>query len=202
MHDCDTLSKRKNAASIQKEVERYQMKHRLITDELTEICNRSALRDAFQKIEKDASENIYALAMIDLDNFKTLNDTLGHDKGDQCLKEFGRILSKNCPGDVTPFRFGGDEFCIIFQNKTLGRTLEICKNIQNDLKECTMQHESIALTASIGVAYYAQPMSATQLLRNTDFALYRSKTLKNAICVYDDKNQFNGLMGIDSTYAL
>lgn len=174
----------KNSASLQKELERHQMQQKLLTDELTEIYNRTALRNALQHMEKDATSNTYAFVMIDFDNFKLLNDTQGHGKGDQYLREFGQILKKNCAED-SPFRFGGDEFCILFQNKTVEQVIAICKNIQSDLKQSSTT-ELGPLTISIGIARYTRPMTASQLLRNTDTALYRSKRMRDAICVYDD----------------
>lgn len=175
----------KNNVNIQKEIERHQMQKELITDELTKIYNRTALRIAFQDMEEDKSGDKYVFVMIDLDNFKTLNDTLGHEKGDQCLKEFGRILKINCT-EAAPFRYGGDEFCIIFKNKTLEDIMQTCRSIQNDLNHSTVNKSGI-LTVSIGIAQYKNTMSATELLQNTDSALYRSKKSKNSICVYENE---------------
>lgn len=179
------FEREKNTASIQKEVERYQMQQKLITDKLTKIYNRTALRSAFQNMEADAAQTAYLFVMIDLDNFKQLNDTLGHDEGDEYLKEFGRILKRNCQ-DAIPFRFGGDEFCILFKNKTMNETLNICRRIQSDLKESAVCQTSISQTASIGVARYQRPMSSTQLLRNTDAALYQAKEAKNCISIFEE----------------
>ncbi len=183
------FEREKNAASIQKEIERYQLQERLQTDELTAINNRTALRNAFQSIEEDASENTYIFVMIDLDNFKILNDTLGHDIGDQCLNDFGNILKTNCI-DATPFRFGGDEFCILFKNQTLKAVLETCERIQEGLKENAVLYTiDVPLTASFGIAHYSSEMTTAQLMKNTDSALYRSKTVKDAIYIYDDQER-------------
>ena len=184
-HCCYPFEKEKNSASIQKEIERHQIQQKLLTDELTDIYNRTALREEFQNMENDTIGNTYALVMIDLDNFKMLNDTMGHDKGDQCLREFGRILKNNC-ADSLPFRFGGDEFCILFKNKTIEQIKDICEKIQNDLKVSEENKSSILLTASIGIARFTSQLSARQLLCNTDKALYHSKKMKNAICMFDD----------------
>ena len=179
------FEREKNAASIQKEIERYQMQQRLQTDELTAINNRTALRNAFQSMEEDILGNTYIFVMIDIDNFKMLNDTYGHVRGDQCLKDFGNILKTNC-GDALPFRFGGDEFCILFKNQALETTVEICEKIQDDLKEATVREINVPLTASFGIAKYRRGMSPAQLLKITDSALYRSKTVKDYIYIYDD----------------
>lgn len=178
--------KDKNSASIQKEIERCQIQRKLIIDELTQTYNRTALRKAFEEMEGDLSENTYIFVMIDLDNFKTLNDTMGHNNGDECLKEFGRILRKNCIDDSLPVRFGGDEFCILFKNKPIEKVMETCIQIQDDLNESPVNHPTIPVTASVGIAHHKKGMTASHLLKNTDDALYRSKTLKDSICIFDD----------------
>ncbi|SMC37980.1 GGDEF domain-containing protein [Papillibacter cinnamivorans] len=180
------FEKEKNAASIQKEIERHKMQLKLVMDELTQVHNRTALRKAFEEMEKDKDENVYIFVMIDLDNFKRLNDTLGHDIGDQCLREFGRILKRNTAGNSMSFRFGGDEFCILFKNMPMEKVIETCKKIQNDVKASAAKKTDIPLTASVGVARYARGMPAKQLLRRTDSALYRSKTMKDTLWVSED----------------
>jgi len=178
------FEKEKNVASIHKEFERFQMRQRLITDDLTGIYNRTALRNAFGSMEND-NENQYLFAMMDIDNFKALNDTRGHNEGDQCLREFGNILKKYASDDVIPFRFGGDEFCILFKNIRLNNAIEICKSIQTDLKESKINETVISVSVSVGISEYRKSMSATQLIQNTDAALYRSKNTKDSIYIFD-----------------
>ncbi len=179
----------KNAVSLQRELERFKLQQRINNDELTSINNRTALRKAFQSMEEDTSGNIYFFVMIDIDNFKILNDTLGHAKGDLILMEFGRVLKFNCI-DATPFRFGGDEFCILFENQPLKKVVETCKRIQNDFKEIVANNEvNVQLTLSFGIAHYSHEMTATQLLKNADLALYSAKTIKDAIHIYNDSDE-------------
>ena len=180
----------KISASIQKEIERHQMQLRLLTDELTGIYNRTALRSAFQRMEEDEDSTSYAFIMIDLDNFKKLNDTLGHDKGDQCLREFGRVLKKRCAGGAV-FRFGGDEFCVLFQDQTTEQIKLICEKIQDDLHKSALNQSGILLTASFGIARYKQQMSARELLQNADAALYHSKKSRDAVCIYENWEQLH-----------
>lgn len=180
----------KISASIQKEIERHQMQLRLLTDELTGIYNRTALRSAFQRMEEDEDSTSYAFIMIDLDNFKKLNDTLGHDKGDQCLREFGNVLKKRCAGGAV-FRFGGDEFCVLFQNQTTEQIKLICEKIQDDLHKSALNQSGILLTASFGIARYKPQMSARELLQNADAALYHSKKSRDAVCIYENWEQLH-----------
>jgi len=179
------FEKAKISASIQKEIEYYHAQRRLKMDELTEIYNRTALRQAFSNMERDPSDNTYTFVMIDVDNFKTLNDTFGHTKGDMCLKEFAVILKNNCKGGVLPFRFGGDEFCILFKNTELKNVIDTCRRIQADLKNSLTSANSMDMTASFGISSYEKQMTVSQLLKNTDVALYRAKEARNSICVQD-----------------
>ena len=186
------FEKEKNAAAIQKEIGYYHTQQKLKMDELTDIYNRTALRNAFQSMEADASDNGYIFVMADIDNFKALNDTFGHDLGDRCIREFASILKKNCDKDAIPFRFGGDEFCILFKNTALKDVVFICKNIQHDLKNSAVSKARMLVTASVGIAVYEKQMSANQLLRNTDSALYRAKTVKDSIYIYESMERFSG----------
>ncbi|MGC4019138.1 MAG: GGDEF domain-containing protein [Muricomes sp.] len=180
------FQREKDNAVIQKEIERYEMQQQLLTDDLTKIPNRGALRVAFDEMEADTSDILYYFAMADLDNFKTLNDTLGHEKGDQCLEEVGRILMGARTEGVTPFRFAGDEFCILFKNKTLEESLHILQNIQDKLRQEMLSTFGIPVTISIGVARYSRDMTATQLLQKADTALYQSKERKDIISISEE----------------
>lgn len=180
------FEREKNAAAIQKELERHQLQQKLQLDELTGIYNRRALQDAIKDMETDESGSSYIFVMIDMDHFKKLNDTLGHPAGDFCLAQMGRILKANCK-EAVPFRYGGDEFCILFRNVTMERVKKICRQIQFDLKKTTRDSGiGFSITASFGISPYTKEMDAANLLLNTDQALYSAKSVKNAIRVYSN----------------
>ena len=167
-------------------MEKHELVQKLKIDELTGVYNRSAFRDELNKMIKDESDNTYAFVMIDIDNFKLINDTHGHITGDQCLIAFSELLVEHCE-DALPFRYGGDEFCILFKNVSINTVTEICKKIQKDFKDLFIAKiKDLELTASFGVAPYKKNMSVSKLLFNTDKALYRAKNTKNAIHVYEN----------------
>lgn len=184
--------KEKNSASINKEIERCQMQKKIVMDELTKVYNRTALRKAFHEMEEDQSDNQYIFVMIDVDQFKQLNDTCGHEKGDQFLEEFGEILKNNFP-QALPVRYGGDEFCVLCKNMELEDVVNRCKSVQKDVERCAINQEKTLVTVSFGIAHYDQELSATELLHNTDLALYESKKFKNNICIYDNSCEFEFL---------
>jgi diguanylate cyclase len=177
---------KKNEASIQMEIERLQLLHKLNIDMLTGINNRFAFRNSVKDMEEDDSNNSYIFAIIDIDNFKKLNDTYGHLMGDHCLIEFGKILKENCVESV-PFRYGGDEFCILFRNHTMEKVVKICEQIQIDLKKIIVDRKSgVHITASFGVSTYTKGMVVSKLITNADNALYEAKKAKDRICIHNE----------------
>lgn len=179
------FEKQKNEASMLKEIERYKLQQRIQIDELTGIYNRIGFKNAFQDMEEDKSGNTYIYVMIDIDNFKSLNDNFGHVTGDYCLAEFGRILKNNCEKAI-PFRYGGDEFGIIFRNCTIHNVIATCKQIQRDYAMVDFEGKRKPLTISIGIATYAYDMALSTLIIHTDQALYESKKEKNKITIYSN----------------
>ncbi len=174
----------KNMAGIQKEIERHELRQKLIIDELTGIYNRKALHGAIRDIEEDEEGTTYVFVMIDIDNFKLLNDTLGHLTGDKCLMEMGRAMTENCE-DGFPFRFGGDEFCILFKNRNVDSVADICMKIQKYMNEAAVRIlPDRELTVSIGIAAHGYRSDIARMVVNADHALYEAKHIKNAIHIY------------------
>ncbi|MEG1657804.1 MAG: diguanylate cyclase, partial [Oscillibacter sp.] len=122
----------KNEASIELERERERMKTLSVTDVLTGLWNRQALQQAFTQISE--AGQACSLVMMDLDDFKALNDTYGHSQGDLYLRTLGEVLRKDCrrDGSSAAFRYGGDEFCILFCRQTEAEIRSACTRIQQD----------------------------------------------------------------------
>ncbi len=180
------FEREKNSAGIQKEIERHELRRKLNMDELTGIYNRRAFHDALKDMEEDNSATSYIFVMIDIDNFKSLNDTFGHFAGDKCLIELGRIMKRNSE-DGAPFRYGGDEFCILFKNLCIDQVVNICRKIQEDLKGVSSKVGlSGDVTVSIGISRRNKNIDMARMIVNTDHALYEAKAVKNAIRVYEE----------------
>lgn len=180
------VERKKNSACIQKELERIHFQKRLETDELTGIRNRTALRKAFQEMEAAGAANTYFFVMVDLDNFKRLNDTMGHSRGDWCLKEFGSIIKRVC-GEEASFRFGGDEFCMLFKGRKIQEVIRDCEAVQSMFSAFSSQiSPQVTLSASFGIARYEKGMSAARLLKNSDSALYSAKEAKSTVWVFQE----------------
>ena len=163
-------------------------------DQLTSLHNRLALQEFFKQLEKDA-DNLYGcLLFIDLDNFKTVNDTLGHAVGDLLLKMVsGRISDAVGENDFVA-RLGGDEFAILHMAKasddeaTLEKqAVQLAESVkQTILKPYLLKSHHIQLGVSIGITYFhTSDIDWVNTFNEADLAMYEAKTSnKNTIKVF------------------
>lgn len=128
------------------------------------------------------------LMMIDLDNFKGLNDRFGHLEGDRFLEEFGKIMRDNSRSTDLPCRYGGDEFALVMPATSVAHTLKTAERLRTILADM-LQKSNPPVTLSVGVSEYtpSSPYTAKKLVRAADMALYEAKKEgRNRICV--DRN--------------
>ena len=176
-----TAEREKNGVSIHLEQERQRYREEAVTDQLTRVGNRRALRQAFLEMEAAPAERQFFLAMLDLDDFKGLNDTYGHSGGDQYLQALGEVMLGLKTDGIQPFRFGGDEFCILFCGYTVEAVQEICRELQKNFADKRVHQTYRPITVSIGVAEYQYGERPVHLLDRADAALYRAKLEKGCI---------------------
>jgi diguanylate cyclase len=158
------------------------------TDQLTQIANRRGLIAAFgieqAKQERDASE--LALALLDIDNFKKLNDSLGHAAGDMALKSLAEQVSALLrPGDMMA-RYGGEEFVLMLPRTPLDEAQAVLTRLQRELTKALFMHEGkdVFVTFSAGVTPYRPGETLEVALDRADVALYEAKhTGKNKTCI-------------------
>lgn len=149
-------------------------------DSLTDLPNRKMFQDKLNKVLKSSSENDKkgALLFIDVDNFKRVNDTLGHQCGDKLLQYVANTLKNIMEEDNTVFRLGGDEFLIIQHDiKDKNDIVKVCNKIIFAFKAPLKINENlIHISASIGISMYPQDgITADSLLKNSDIAMYKAK---------------------------
>ena len=181
---CDVLirvEQEKNNVSIRRELERQHLREQAITDPLSGTWNRQGLEQAIAELDANPTGS-YALAILDLDEFKSINDTYGHLRGDKYIQELGKVLN-DC-GEGIPFRFGGDEFCILFCNHSQEDVLAACRSIQRAFVRSPSNRTYHRVTLSIGVAFRTPGINGDQLLQQADSALYRAKADKGSIFFY------------------
>lgn len=159
-------------------------------DPLTGLPNRHMFHDRLEQAIKNAHRSglPMALLFIDLDRFKEVNDTLGHDMGDQLLQEAARRLS-NCMRETDAIaRLGGDEFTIIVGDLHEPRNVDhIAQNVLRELsKPFELNNERAYISASIGITLYPEDATSIDaLLRNADQAMYQAKnTGRNRFCYF------------------
>ncbi|ARU61460.1 hypothetical protein CBW65_10915 [Tumebacillus avium] len=159
-------------------------------DDLTGLPNRRTAFDLLNKAIQEAVDGDYhvAIMLLDIDRFKTYNDSLGHIFGDKMIKALGDRLTETFGGDVVVARLGGDEFTLLFPRlETIAdveaQAQEVCGLIEQPM--LLLGHE-VRLTASVGVALYpCEANDAVSMLRNADTAMYRAKEHGNSYRLYD-----------------
>lgn len=147
-------------------------------DSLTGLFGRSYSISLLGKMINSTSAGIIRVIYIDLDNFKYINDTMGHMVGDEVLISYAKRLKKQLPKDIIISRIGGDEFLIIYRNKkNISRISSIVESIKKLNEEPIVKNmKDIYLTNSIGVATYpTDAQNANDLLKCADTAMYESK---------------------------
>lgn len=174
-------------------LEQNRQLERLAThDELTGLCNRRKLAEVMKReVERSRRYGTeLSLLMLDLDYFKQVNDSYGHDFGDYVIKEFAaRILTGLRSSDFS-FRFGGEEFIILLPQTNVSGALIAAEKIRNHCLEQPFANGqfSISMTVSIGIASYQnhQPQQPDDLICCADRALYRAKESgRNRVIVYN-----------------
>jgi diguanylate cyclase (GGDEF)-like protein len=148
-------------------------------DALTGLYNRRFLLNETSKSVKkwQASEGCgHWLALMDLDSFKAINDTLGHDFGDAVLTSFAQHLKKMAKGNDLVSRLGGDEFCVVFCNRTEQDVVECLQNLLDSIQSSPVRHdgEEHLMKTSIGLAEL-EPGRFGDALKTADHRLYAAK---------------------------
>ncbi|PKO33697.1 MAG: hypothetical protein CVU34_12155 [Betaproteobacteria bacterium HGW-Betaproteobacteria-7] len=169
-------------------------------DPLTRLPNRRLLHDRLQQAQVAATRtgHFAALMFIDLDNFKTLNDTLGHDQGDLLLQEAARRLTACIREGDTVARLGGDEFVVILESLSRHKSLgadqaelvgeKILETLNQPYHCAAHEHHC---TASIGVTLFGdQTAGSAELMKQADLAMYQAKAAgRNAMRFFDPEMQ-------------
>lgn len=146
-------------------------------DSLTKIYNRAAAQKFIPEVLDTRSEQNHALIMLDIDKFKEINDTFGHDFGDEILITVADTIKnffRKC--DIVS-RFGGDEFCILMVSiPSKEIALEKCNDLCDKIKSLKIGNHNISITISVGIASNTEEAkSFDELYKNADLALYESK---------------------------
>lgn len=153
-------------------------------DSLTKIHNRRYFNQTLTRLI--SSKTNFSLMLMDLDNFKKLNDTQGHHHGDYVLKIIALILKECARGKDIVSRYGGDEFVIILPQTTKEESKKIGENIRNKVLINPKLYSYSHISLSVGIASFPQDAeSADDILQKADEALYQAKGMgKNYVFIY------------------
>ncbi|MCS5421916.1 MULTISPECIES: GGDEF domain-containing protein [Psychrilyobacter] len=154
----------------------FYISQKSIKDPLTKLYNRRYLEEKLESILNESTEvnHEISIAFIDIDNFKKINDTVGHIKGDEILRYIGKLINGSIRESDYAFRYGGDEFLIVYQNTTAEIALKITERIKDNFKKNILFH-NYNLSLSSGIASYQRSENYKEFIRRADQAMYKSK---------------------------
>ncbi|MBO8158543.1 MAG: GGDEF domain-containing protein [Thermosyntropha sp.] len=167
----------------------FNLREQLERDVLTGLYNRLALSRVLSLLWLDALKKgkNFTVGMLDLDNFKNINDVYGHGIGDEVLKTVADVLRRDVRGNDMVFRFGGEEFILLFNNSDYEQAIIPAGRIREKIENLIVSDFNIKVTVSIGLSSYSEdkPESADELIRFADLAMYEAKRKgKNRIEMY------------------
>lgn len=152
-------------------------------DPLTGLLNRKALSKSFTDVKAKKSEN--SVILVNIDNFRVINDALGHQEGDQVLLEMARKILKCVGISGLVYRYGGDEYVIIVESDDWQFVEQLASQVFKSIStQFMVARRLFYLTASIGISFGSETEGLEQTVKNADTALYAAKKERNKIVIY------------------
>ena len=158
--------------------QKLALEHMALTDQLTGLNNRYYLNQVVKKSLSSAKRHHHPLCvmMIDLDKFKIINDTLGHEKGDEVIVAIANVLKEQCREEDISIRFGGDEFLLVLPVCSLEQAVKKSQSIRLAIAKLTIDKIDVAPTISVGISSTEQGSFSFDALFNlADKAVYQAK---------------------------
>lgn len=160
--------------------ERYRgLRGYMVRDSLTGLFNHSKTEEQLhiELSRAERNQHYLAYAMVDIDNFKSINDTYGHAAGDIVLKSLARLMQKTLRKTDIIGRYGGEEFAALLYNANPEQAFDIMENLRTDFEkiEHSYNNQTFNVTFSCGIALYPIEKDATLLHKSADEALYQAK---------------------------
>jgi diguanylate cyclase (GGDEF)-like protein len=170
-----------------------RMQQRAEIDQLSGVLTRRAFMESAEQITDTTFHDRKSLSciMLDIDHFKSINDTFGHPVGDQVIRMLGSVLRDSLRSSDVVGRFGGEEFCALLTDTTEDHAAEVAERLRADIASTEFGGVNRPVTASIGItslrheADDEERLTIEQLLKRADIALYNAKhTGRNRVIVY------------------
>ena len=143
-------------------------------DPLTQVYNRRYMMNTLEKTLKQKEP--FFISLLDIDDFKNINDTYGHVYGDEILSNLGRLMIENSPSDVVISRYGGEEFFMLYRNGSADDIIKILNTIKDKLGDYSQKTRNIRVTFSCGVVKCTGRTRSAFLISHVDKKLYEAKT--------------------------
>jgi diguanylate cyclase (GGDEF)-like protein len=177
------------ATALKNAREHDRVKELSLRDSLTGLYNRRVLEEILHLEENKRKPSPLAILILDVDDFKVINDSFGHPAGDHVLSEIGRLLLDNTRKENIVSRYGGEEFALLLTNTSLETALQIAERLRMKIgeQEFNFSGRKIRLSASFGVAHNEGHCALQEsLISRADQALYKAKRSgKNRVCFHD-----------------
>ena len=156
-----------------------ELAYRAFHDSLTRLANKSLFQDRLEHAlaRMERTDSHLAVLFLDLDDFKTVNDSLGHGEGDQLLRRVATTLIDVLQPSDTAARLGGDEFAVLIEDVASTETvIALAQRILESLRlPVRLGTKTLSAACSIGIAFDEKDITSEQLLRNADIAMYQAK---------------------------
>lgn len=164
------------------------------TDFLTGLTNRLFITERFAELQahQTSANNVSCFAIIDIDHFKSVNDTYGHDAGDKVLQQTARTIAELVRVSDCCSRVGGEEFAIILEDIPLKTAADVLEKVRTSVEDMVVgigNEQNVSITASIGVTQLTEEDEFNSAYKRADIALYRSKE--------GGRNQVQWLEGVE-----
>jgi diguanylate cyclase (GGDEF)-like protein len=166
----------------------FDLTNQLNLDALTGIPNRRRMDQILNELI--INKVPHSIVLIDLDDFKSINDTYGHTVGDEVLKAFASHMQESIEKQGMCFRYGGEEFMVILPSTTIDVAIELAENLR--IKQAmldTVCEKPVTMSAGI-TSFTANIKTANQIIAIADQALYKAKQSgRNCICVFEELSE-------------
>lgn len=182
-HLCAMLTAKDIEAEKQQEKNLMESAH---MDRMTKVLNRETTMESISKVLKEETDSCHVLFMVDVDNFKRLNDTLGHQKGDEFLIDFAAEIQNCFRRDDIVGRIGGDEFFALMRNvEGISEARKKANELMEGIQRICAGYADVQLSGSIGASVYPNDgMTLNELYAKADNALYEAKRLGKSKIIF------------------
>lgn len=169
----------------------YELQYQVNHDNLTKLYNRQKFNEELEKeiLRENRYQHRLTIIMFDIDDFKVVNDTYGHDVGDVVLVKISQVVKQSVRSTDIVARWGGEEFMVLLPETTIEEAKTIAEHVRKNVAEVSFEEFQSNVTISLGISeYIVKKDTKESMLKNVDLALYEAKkTGKNKVVVYEKK---------------